>query len=128
MRKARLKLRGQAASDYLLVVAIILAVIVSVVLPLFSQAEISVALAAARSGAGSFAAKNSFTLASMDYGVSGNVVTFTPALYSAGARVAGSRQLQLAVLSAVSAVFAPGVAVKSDCVQGLYNRYCIGGG
>ncbi len=128
MRQAELNSRGQAASDYLLVVAIILAVIVAVVLPLLSQAEISVALAAARSGAGSFAAKNSFTLASMDYVVSGNVVTFTPALYSAGARVAGSRQLQFAVLSSVSAVFTPGVAVAGDCVQGLYNRYCVGGG
>lgn len=114
--------RGQVAADYLLALAVILVIVVSVAIPLFNEVETSLAIAAARLGASKYASSQQATLTEMDYVISATNITLTPVVFQKGSRLR-SPALRSATVSAIAGVFNP--SATGNCVRAVYNTYCV---
>ncbi len=121
-------MRGQAATDYLLALAVILVLIAAAVLPLLGEAELTSVMAAARSGASSYAIANrSLAFTSLDYVNSGGNVTLRPKEYLGSIPYPGDAQLRLAIVTSIAGTLKPSLPVDASvtCVRGLYHNYCV---
>lgn len=114
--------RGQVATDYLLALSVILIIVVGVAIPLFNEFETSLAIGAARVGAGKHAASLQATLTSIEYSTSPTNVSITPIVFLDGVRLS-TPQLRAATVAAIAAVFNP--SANASCVRAIYNTYCV---
>jgi hypothetical protein len=121
--------RGQAAVEFVLVAAAVVAIVVAVAFTNVRSAELSVAFAAARTACVEWSSKNSsIAFTSIDYRSDGNV-TFVPNVYSLGSssRITDAPSLERAVIERLRDTFAPGsnVTELQRCFTASYNTYCV---
>lgn len=118
--------RGQGAAEFLVVVAVVVSVISLVLLPSFGEAEVSIALAAARAAAFSHGVRNGAELAALDYERVGNEVFIKSVVYSNGTRLFSHEALDREALEAIRKTLSPASKpVAGKCVQGVFNKYCV---
>ncbi len=77
--------RGQSSVEYVFILSVIIAFVITVMIPALRESELNIALSAARNTIEQFASANSsLYFTSLDYSVSGRTVVIKPSVYAFG--------------------------------------------
>ncbi|MBI5226789.1 hypothetical protein HY994_06190 [Candidatus Micrarchaeota archaeon] len=121
------RLRGQGSVEYLFVVVFLVGFIVAVLVPSLQTAEITYALAGARTAAVGYETNQTdIRLTRMNYSVDHDQVRLVLTVYnrSADANIAAPQGLKDAVLSGIH-VLAPTYGVNGSCANTSNYEYCV---
>ncbi len=123
--------RAQSNTEFIIVIAAVLAMLVAFGVPAFQSYESSVALSAARVGLEGYLAPNrSLTLGPIGYNVSGNTIVIRPHVYYNGTRLDDSwtdgPNARTAALRAIAKALRQNTIASSDTsTTGFTYRYSV---
>jgi hypothetical protein len=124
--------RAQTSIEYMLAIAMTIALVAVIMVSGFRELELDLALGAARMAGTDFAAKNaSFSLGRIDVlqSSTNNTTVINPHFYVRGAAATGANLADAATMCflKVQSVFSPGeTSVSPDyCFDATYRHYCI---
>jgi hypothetical protein len=127
--------RGQGAGEYVVVLALVAALVAAIALSGFREQELNLAVAAARSAAQEYTATQnaSLVLTGLEYEATAANTTFRPRYYVHGSTLVTNATtlpgLQYAVLDRVRRTLRPNSALSTgqSCVQAATTVYCCCG-
>jgi len=120
--------RGQGAMEFLVVAALLTMIAAAMVVPAVRETEASMALSAARTGAFNAALGEKVELTSMDFSQTDGGYQITPRVLVDGKPVAPSDGMRKAMMESMAAALSPSAGADgSNCVSGVFAKYCISG-
>lgn len=119
-------MRGQSATEFVLVLGAVIAIVAAVMLRSYAETEFTTAFAAARLGASDAVAANaSLSLAAVDCAISGRNVTFIPKVFNNHAPAGDSPAVRSAVLKRLRDSFSPDAPLPSMNFSTAFHDYYV---